>query len=155
MRILLIDDDVDCLQGLAEALAPGGYHVDVFHDAKRAVEQYRQKQYDLVITDMKMPQMTGIQVLKAIRAHCREARVIIISGFSEVETVVEALNCHAYAFLSKPVQVGELLEVIEDISLQVLKERKFLADRENLESEYRRLKEEVNRLCERMSTVGP
>ncbi len=154
MNIMLVDDDRDCLQGLTEVLAPTGFACVAFDDPEKAVQAYRQKPYDLVISDMKMPKMNGIQVLKAVRACNDKARVIIVSGYSEMEMLMEALNQRAYAFFTKPVNVGKLLDTIENVALEIEQEAARAAEQRYLEEDYQRLKQELLLVTERMGTAA-
>lgn len=126
MNIMLIDDDKDCILSLAGAVEPTGHSCEMFTKPERAVELYDGKRYDVVITDMRMPGMNGIEVLKAIRGHNHKARVIIITGYSDVEAVISAMNFGAYAFLGKPVNIGELIETIEKIGAEVEQREEML-----------------------------
>lgn len=154
MNIMLLDDDRDCLLGLSEVIGPTGVSYDVFDDPEKAVESYKEKRYDLVISDMKMPKMNGIQVLKAIRACNEKARIILVSGYSELEMVMEALNQHAYAFFSKPVNVGQLLDAVEAVAAEIQLEQVRLQKQQDMEQEYRRLQEQMGQVNERMGTVA-
>lgn len=147
MNIMLLDDDRDCLQGLGEVIGPTGFEYEAFDDPEKAVEVYKQKPYDLVISDMKMPKMNGIQVLKAIRSYNEKARVILVSGYSELEMVMEALNHRAYAFFSKPVNVGQLLDAVEAAASEIEEEALRHQEQRKMEEEYRRMKAVYNGDC--------
>jgi len=115
MNILLVDDDSDCLDGLVSVLEPAGHQCDMFTVPEKALESYQQKQYDTVITDMKMPGLSGIEVLKKVRSINPEAKVIIATGYRDVETAINALNNGVYAFFDKPVETKDLMETLEKI----------------------------------------
>lgn len=148
MYILLLDDDVDCLSSLATVLKYAGHQCDEFTISKRAVEAYRRKQYDVVITDMKMPGMDGIQVLKEIRLLDPAARVIIVTGFGDVETAIAAVNNRAYAFFGKPVDMDDLMDTLEKIEGEVNGQGKIATDHACLALEYARLKQVYEELLE-------
>lgn len=141
MNILLLDDDIDCLISLAAVLKDAGRRCDEFTVPEKAVEAYRQKQHDVVITDMKMPGMNGIQVLKKIRLLNPAARVIIVTGFGDVETAFAALNNGAYAFFGKPVDINDLMDTLEKIEGEINGQEKAKTDRARLALEYARLKQ--------------
>ncbi len=99
MNILLIDDELDSFNSLVAAVEPAGNKCKKFNCPVQALETYRQHQdlYGVVITDMKMPGMNGIEFLKQARTLNPEARVIIITGYGDVETAITAVNNGAYA----------------------------------------------------------
>ncbi|NSW92744.1 MAG: response regulator [Firmicutes bacterium] len=115
MNILLVDDDADCLDGLVTVLEPAGHQCDMFTVPEKALESYQQKQYDTVITDLKMPGLSGIEVLKKVRSINPEAKVIITTGYGDAETVITALNNGVYAFFDKPIETKDLMETLEKI----------------------------------------
>ena len=140
MKIMMIDDEMDCMESLAAALEPAGHQAVMFSSPADAVTQYAQGHYDVVITDMRMPRMTGIQVLRVIRQIDPEARVIIMTGYGDAETAIAAVNNGAYAFFGKPVNIVELIEVLERVGKE--QERIILskAEQERMAQEYQRLK---------------
>lgn len=143
MDILLIDDDLDSLNSLTAAVAPAGNKCEKFTSPVQALETYRQHQglYDVVITDMKMPGMNGIEFLKQARALNPEARVIIVTGYGDVETAIAAVNHGAYAFFGKPVDLVDLLDTLDKIKNEIDDKKKHKLDYERLAAEYRKLKQ--------------
>lgn len=115
MKILLIDDDADSLECLSTSLEPAGYRCDKFTVPEEAVEAFYQSQYDVVITDMKMPGLNGIQVLKMVRSFDQQVKVIFVTAYGDRETAAAAVNHGAYAFLGKPVDFAKLMEILEKI----------------------------------------
>ena len=140
MKIMLIDDDVSCTEGLSSALEPAGHTCRQFSDPVLAVEAYAKENFDVVITDMKMPGLNGIEVLKKIKALNKGARVIIVTGYGDVETAIAAVNNGAYAFFGKPVDICELIETLERIEDEIQGRLKLEVEYERLASEYCRLK---------------
>ena len=140
MKIMMIDDERDCMESLNAALEPAGYQAVMFTSPADAVTQYVQGHFDVVITDMRMPRMTGLQVLRVIRKIDPEARVIIMTGYGDAETAISAVNNGAYAFFAKPVDIAELVEVLERVGKE--KEQKNLSQEEQkkMAQEYQRLK---------------
>lgn len=149
MNIMLIDDDQDCIVELANAIEPSGHECGLYTIPEEAVAAYGNKNYDVVITDMKMPGMNGIQVLKAIKEMNSTAKVIINTGYGDVDTAISAVNNGAYAFFGKPVDISELLETLEKINVDVEAQKKSKEEHARLAMEYTRLKmayEEMMRL---------
>lgn len=140
MKIMMIDDEKDCMESLVAALEPAGHHADMFTSPADAVTMYSQGQYDVVITDMRMPRMNGIQVLRVIRQIDPEARVIIMTGYGDAETAIAAVNNGAYAFFAKPVDIAELIEVLERVGKEREQIKLSQAEQEKMAQEYKRLK---------------
>lgn len=146
LKFMLIDDDHDCLDGLVSALEPTGHELNVFTVPEEAVQAYRGNDYDVVITDMKMPGMTGIEVLKAIRQLDQEARVIILTGYGDAETAIAAVNNGAYAFFGKPLVIEELLATIEKISDEAEVRKQTKEQQEQMAQEFSKLKKAYKEL---------
>ena len=102
MKILLIDDDRDNLSLLGGFLSIKGVSLKVFDSPEMAVDAYKSEGFDVVITDMQMPKINGLGVLKAVRAFNPGACVIILSGTANGNQVEEAMNNGAYGFYHKP-----------------------------------------------------
>jgi two-component system NtrC family response regulator len=112
-RILVVDDD-ESLRWVTQAqLQQSGYDVVAAADADAALEQVRSLAPDLVVTDLKMPGMSGLDLLKAIRAGYPEILVIVVTAFGTVETAVEAMKAGAYDYITKPVNVDELRLIVK------------------------------------------
>jgi DNA-binding NtrC family response regulator len=117
--ILVVDDEENARDGLSKILTKEGYKIDVASDGKEAIDSIRKNRFDLVITDMRMPQMDGFEVLREIRKMDDNIGVIMITAFGEVDSYFEAMNLGAFEYINKPVKVDELKRVIA----KVLEER--------------------------------
>jgi DNA-binding NtrC family response regulator len=146
LNILLIDDDADCLECLSTALEPAGHRCDKFTVPEEAVEAYYQNQYNVVITDIKMPGLNGIEVLKMVRSFDLEAKVIIITAYGDAETVVAAVNNGAYAFFGKPLDFAELIGTLEKIEREHRERENARRENACLITEYARLKKAYEEL---------
>ena len=158
MKIMIIDDELDCMESLAAALEPAGHQVEMYSSPIEAVSVYSKGNYDIVITDMRMPHMTGLQVLRILRQMDPEARVIIVTGYGDAETAIAAVNEKAYAFFPKPVNLGELVDVLDKVGKE--KEKLLLSQEEQTQMlvEYQKLKnayDEILRLLEDKSLKEP
>ncbi|MES1204712.1 MAG: sigma-54 dependent transcriptional regulator [Pseudomonadota bacterium] len=107
-RILIVDDEVNARTALMELLRDEGYSVESASDGFKALGKMADFAPDLVLTDLKMPGMDGIQLLGRIRESDPELPVVMMTAFGEVETAVGAMRAGARDYLSKPVNVGEL-----------------------------------------------
>ena len=111
-RILVVDDD-ESLRWVTQAqLQQSGYDVAAAANAASALEQLRNLPADLVITDLKMPGMSGLDLLKEIRAAYPEIIVIMVTAFGTVENAVEAMKAGAYDYITKPVNMDELRLIV-------------------------------------------
>ena len=101
-RILVVDDDGVIREGLKRIFAAEGFDVAIFASGEAAVAALQKERFDLVVTDLKMPGMNGIEVMKAIRVLQPEVPIIIITGYATVETAVEAMKEGAVDYVAKP-----------------------------------------------------
>lgn len=136
-RILIVDDEKNSRQALAEILSEDGYNVATAMDGHRAMEEIREKSPDLVLTDLKMPGMDGLELLERVRVISSDIPVIILTAFGTVKTAVLALKQGAEHYLTKPVDIEEL-EVVVNKAMErsrLVSEAKNL--RERLREKYR------------------
>ena len=110
-KLLIIDDERGIRNTLREILADEGFEVDVAENGKQGLEMAQAKAYDLIFTDIKMPEMDGIELLTALKSgeEVIETPVVMISGHGDVETAVQALKIGAYDFLLKPLDLNRIL----------------------------------------------
>jgi DNA-binding NtrC family response regulator len=113
-RILITDDDGDLRELLTEAVKNWGYEVSVAKDGEEALRKLRMERYDIVITDLMMPGMDGLTLLKKIKELDKEILVIIITGYATIETAVKAIETGAYDYIAKPFRLDELMIVIKN-----------------------------------------
>ncbi|MCE5336118.1 MAG: response regulator [Desulfobacteraceae bacterium] len=112
-RVLLIDDEVAFSRTVAEFLRRKGYEADIAPSGEEGLKAMREKTYDVIILDLRMPGLSGMEVLKEIDPSRKLApEVIILTGFGTVDSGLEGLNYGAFDFLAKPVKVGVLIEKI-------------------------------------------
>src|SRR5512135_2008263 len=103
IKILVVDDERGLCSGIQEALRREGYTVDAATEAPTALKLASERLYNLVITDIKMPEISGLELLKQIRAKNRDTLFILMTAFGTVENAVEAMKEGAYDYLSKPI----------------------------------------------------
>ncbi len=132
MKILVIEDELSVRLGIACTLEGAGYKVKTAENGIDGISLFEKENFDIVITDLKLPGADGIEVLKAVKNISPDTGVIIITAFAEIKTAVEAMRQGAYDYLSKPFDPAELLIVIERFTKQ-----------RGLELENIRLKEKI------------
>ncbi len=114
-RIVVVDDEASARTAMAELLRDEGYEVRVASDAFKALAHLDGWNPDMVITDVQMPGMTGIELISKIREQHSSLGILTVTAFSSVEKAVEAMHLGADDYLTKPVNVDELLIVVERI----------------------------------------
>jgi excisionase family DNA binding protein len=108
-RLLVVDDEQGVRDLLARALSGGEYDVDVVPDGRSATERLRTVQYDLLITDLKMPGMDGLAVIREARRISADMPVIIITGYSTEASAIEAINLGVSGYITKPFRLPRIL----------------------------------------------
>jgi DNA-binding NtrC family response regulator len=108
LTILVADDEKNIREGLREALALDGYEVATAADGQEALEAVTRGDVDLLITDLKMPRLSGEELLKSVTAQLPTMPVIILTGHGTIESAVQAMHDGAYDFLTKPVNLDRL-----------------------------------------------
>lgn len=113
LQIMLVDDEPIVGKRLKPALAKYGLDVEVFEDAGLALKRLSEKEFDIVVTDVRMEDVDGIQVLETVLARSERTKVIIITGYATVEIAREALVKGAFDFIAKPFKPGDLRAAID------------------------------------------
>lgn len=108
-RVLVVDDEASIRDLLAKTLALAEYDVDLAADGRTALERLRIVPYDLLITDLKMPGVDGLSVIREARRFKADIPVIIITGFSTEASAIEAVNLGVSGYLTKPFRVPRVL----------------------------------------------
>ena len=112
VRLLLVDDDPAVLRVYERCLARRGVSVVTACNGKQAVEQVMKGSFDVIVSDVSMPEMTGIEFLETVRAHDLDVPVILMTGQPSFESAVHAIEYGVFRYLAKPVDVSELLETV-------------------------------------------
>lgn len=111
-RILLVDDEVAFANNVLKLLSKRGYDVIAVNDGASAIRTIGEKEFDVVILDMKMPGMDGIATLKEIKKKEPLAEVVILTGHGSVESGIEGMQLGAFDFVMKPVSIDDLHEKV-------------------------------------------
>src|SRR5689334_11367301 len=112
-RTLVVDDEPNLRRVVQVQLQEMGYRADTAASGAAALEQLRAENFQLLLTDLRMPGMSGVELLKAVRQEFPEVVVIIMTAFGSVETAVEAMKSGAYHYITKPVRDDELKIVVD------------------------------------------
>ena len=110
--ILVADDDEMCRELLAKALTKYDYEVTTAWNGNEALDFFKNKHYDLLITDIEMPGITGIDLLKEVKIIAPSVGVIIVTGRGTMESYFDSMNNGAFEYLIKPLKLGELKKTV-------------------------------------------
>jgi len=133
-RILVVDDEADARTVLQDILERAGYEVQVCSSGEEAVQAVQGAPFDILLTDLRMPKMDGIQVLEAVRQINPDLVGIILTGYGTIETAVRAMKVGAFEYLTKPFKVDEVLIVVK----RALEYRNLQRENQSLRRQLRR-----------------
>jgi DNA-binding NtrC family response regulator len=142
--ILIIDDERAIRKTLAEILGFEGYKIDEASDGEEGFRKFKEKNYDLVLCDIKMPKLDGIEFLEKAKEINSEVPIIIISGHGNIETAVEAVKKGAYDYISKPPDLNRMLITLRNAM-----------DKTSLVAETKVLKRKVSKVQEMVGESEP
>ncbi len=114
-RILLVEDRESLRRMLERALAGEGYEVVAAADGEEGMARVREREFDLVLTDLKLPRASGLEVLAACRAAHPEVPVVVLTAYGTVRSAVEAMRLGAMDFLEKPVEIDDLFALVRSL----------------------------------------
>lgn len=129
--ILVVDDKDSVRRMLADTLISKGHTVEVARNGHSAVEKAKGNRFDLVLTDLKLPEMDGLEVLNAVKENDPETTVIVMTAYGTIETAVSAMKLGAFDFLTKPFDPDHLVVLID----RALENRRLLAENSLLRNE--------------------
>lgn len=112
-RVLVVDDDADLRLTVASALSENHFLVDQASDGEEAVNRVRAGKYDLVLLDVNMPRLSGLEALKEIKTHDPSIIVLILTAFANIRDAVESTKEGAYNYLEKPIKADNLVYMVE------------------------------------------
>jgi CheY-like chemotaxis protein len=119
LHVMILDDEPIVGKRLSPPLTKAGFEVEVFQDPTKALARLNEKEFDIVVTDLRMEEVDGIQVLEHIMEKCKNTRVILITGYATVEVAREALVKGAFDFIAKPFKPKDLRTVINKAALSL------------------------------------
>ena len=108
-KVLVVDDEEIVRYALTEKLKENGFSVSEAYDGRNAIEMFREKEFDAVLLDLRMPEMDGIETLNELKKHYEDVPVIIVTAYGDIPTAVEAIKIGAYDFIEKPPQISKLI----------------------------------------------
>lgn len=114
-KILVIDDEPIVRISCERTLGPEGYDVTLASSGQEGIDQLEKETFSLVLLDLKMPDIDGIEVLNRIKNSWPDTKVVMVTGYSTVETAVQALRLGAYNFVEKPFTPDILLKAVKEV----------------------------------------
>jgi len=114
-KILVVDDNRELREILEEYLKGEGDNVEGARNGKEALEKYRENQYDLIITDLNMPEVPGMELIKTIRQENDITEFVIITGYASMDSAVDAIKIGAFDYIVKPFRMEELKVVVKNV----------------------------------------
>jgi EAL domain-containing protein (putative c-di-GMP-specific phosphodiesterase class I) len=147
--VLLVDDEQSIARAYARTLGAAGFAVELAFDGKEAASAARERSFDVIVSDIAMPEMNGLELLRAVREHDLDVPFVLMTGGPAIESAVRAVEYGALRYLIKPISAGELEEVvaravrlhqmarIKREALEMLRmDGKHLGDRAGLEARF-------------------
>lgn len=116
LHILIVDDEPDMVATLNDLLAGDGHHVHTAHSGQDALERLEHRPFDLILTDLSMPGVNGVDLLKEAKTRQPNSEVIIITGYGTINSAVDAMRQGAFNYLIKPVEPQEILQNVDRVS---------------------------------------
>jgi DNA-binding NtrC family response regulator len=156
-HILIIDDERSIRNVLKDILGNEGFKVDEASDGEEGLQKFKQNVYDLILCDIKMPKLDGLEFLDAVVAANSETPVIMISGHGNIETAVDAVKKGAYDYISKPPDLNRLLITIRNAldKTNLVKETKVLKRRVSKVQEIIGNSDAIKKIKETIDKVAP
>ncbi|MGB9671544.1 MAG: response regulator [Candidatus Bathyarchaeales archaeon] len=144
-RILIVDDDENIRKVLTTILEDEGYVIEAVENGKRAIEKTKKSFYNLVLIDIRLPDMEGTELLTKMKHAVPKTRKIIITGYPTLQNAIEAVNKGADAYVLKPFDMDSVLQTIRDQLKKQEEERKYSEEKvaEFIETRVRELGSET------------
>ena len=128
-RVLVVDDDADTRTLMLDILEEDGYIVQSCSNGEQALRLLEEEHFDVVLSDIRMPGLTGIDLLRHVRCRALETEVILMTAYASVETAIQALRREAFDYLIKPFELDELRQRVRHaIQFQSAKQRRHVVE---------------------------
>jgi DNA-binding NtrC family response regulator len=128
LKLLVVDDEPIVGKRLRSALEKYGYSVEVFETGRSAIQRLGEQEFDIVVSDVRMEDANGLEVLDAVKKSSSRTKTILITGYATVEIAREALAKGAFDFLAKPFQPKDLRALIEKAARELTETSKRVAE---------------------------
>lgn len=134
IKVLLVDDEKELTEALSDRMKTRGFKVDIANSGPVAISKVKEKSYDVIILDMAMPEMDGMEVLKILLKLNPDLQIIFLTGYATLEKGIEAVKLGAVDFMEKPVDIDKLIEKVNEAKTKrdLLSEKKTENDIKDL-----------------------
>jgi len=132
IKLLIVDDDEKFLKTIAERLGLKDFDVTTASEGNQALKAAKKDKFDVAILDLKMPGMDGMEVLQSLKKKHKFLEVIILTGFSSIDSAVECTKLGAFGYLEKPYNFQKLLEVLKE-AYETRLRKKFEHDKKRMD----------------------
>lgn len=151
LSVLVVDDDEDLRLTLADYLQSWNFSVSTARSGREAIEliERRPDRFDIVLTDLVMPGCSGLDVVKAAKGLGLRTHVVVMTGFSSVETALDSIRAGAFDYIAKPFQIGE----IEVLVNRVLEHKRLIDENRRLSRQVALLSEQSHSLDARLDRI--
>jgi len=122
-KILIVDDEITVCKSIRQALLHPDYEIDMALSGEEALQKEEEKRYEVIIADLMMPGLSGLDLLKALKAKNAQAKVVMVTGYPTMKTTVQAMQIGAFDYLPKPFLPAELRALVTRTLSAVDKER--------------------------------
>jgi two-component system, NtrC family, response regulator AtoC len=128
LRLAIIDDEAIARRTIQRGLSRECYEIEIFGDGESFLDRMQAASFDLVICDLKLPAMSGLDVLKAVKTRHPQTEVIVMTGYGSIDTAVEAIRAGAFHYLAKPLKIAELRSLAEHAleKVKLIREKELL-----------------------------
>ena len=122
-KILIVDDEITVCKSIRQALLHPDYEIDMALSGEEALQKDEEKRYEVIIADLMMPGLSGLDLLKGLKAKNTQAKVVMVTGYPTMKTTVQAMQIGAFDYLPKPFLPAELRALVTRTLAAVDKER--------------------------------
>lgn len=122
-KILIVDDEITVCKSIRQALLHPDYEIDMALSGEEALQKDEVKRYEVIIADLMMPGLSGLDLLKGLKAKNTQAKVVMVTGYPTMKTTVQAMQIGAFDYLPKPFLPAELRALVTRTLAAVDKER--------------------------------
>jgi len=160
IKLLIVDDEQIALRNLEHIMVREGYNVQATQSGPNALKLIEEKRFDVVLTDLKMEKVDGMQILKKCRTLYPDSEVIVITGYATVQTAIQAIKKGAYDYITKPFKLDEVRRVVREAAEKVGLKQENAQLREQIENYQGKVKiitqdPEMQRLLETARQIAP
>jgi EAL domain-containing protein (putative c-di-GMP-specific phosphodiesterase class I) len=151
--VLIVDDDAGFARSCARLLGGWGYEVEMVLEGSEAVRRAHEREFDVILSDINVPDMSGLQILRSIRQHDRDVPVVLMTGGPAIESAREAVECGALSYLIKPISTDQLKDIVAravQVHEVARRERKILHTTERQQKEIEHLQARFDRALDGM-----